>query len=400
MDFAFVPPPANKKDWAIINAREVLAKRVGSLGLIPTSANSLKEMLTFVDTNAGGSIGSVFLVSHASPTHVTFPLTPAQSLPSVYQVLADLYKPPYSFGAPSSFRLTPAPGATPIPIIIKGCRVGRSEAFMRLLKSIIGPGVTVEAPQHFNYFMHIGDRATRYIFDCLGYDFEIHRKERITKHLDLRTAFSGGAFERYDGSAMPSAELTALIDQLKTEVRSTYLPSASTAKEIKIGLKTKVIFNETVIGSKVHAMNRDKGMAQYRAMRVSKTIARMNLDDFGAKPLVDHIAKAEADWNAKYQSANVLGGTVKNSFAEYLGLHKGEDPAALVNWQVDDDRDGEVKGKRIEAIFYRYELIVPITSVSDGTLLFESEAIQGTALTTPVTWPSNSAHISALFRRV
>ena len=368
--------------------------------MIPASASSLKEMLVFVDAHAGGSIGSVSIVSHASPTHVSFPLTAAQSQPSIYQVLADLYKPPFPFGAPASFHQAPAPGATPIPIVIKGCRVGRSEAFMRLLKSIIGEGVTVEAPQHFNYFLHIGNRTTRYIFDCLCYDFEIHRKNRITTHADLRSAFSSASFERYDGSAMPTADLTALIDQLKTEKLSNYLPSTSTKKEIKIGLKTKVKFNETVIGKTVHAMTGKQGIAQYRALRVSKTIARMNLADFDAKPLADHIAKAEADWNAKYQSANVLGGTVKKSFAEYLGLHKGEDPALLVTWKVSDDKDGGAEGKRIEAVFYRYELILPLTSVSDGALLFASEALKGPALTTPITWPSNSAHMAALFRRV
>ncbi len=403
MDFAFVPNGA-KGDFGIAAAARFLDMRVPAAGRVPRSKTNLQDILDWIDVAipVGDEVGTVFLVSHASEHHVSFLFTAAQTDPSVYTVLVDIQVPGGPFRAPIRFLSAPPAGASPIQIVIKGCRIGESEAFLRLLKKLMGGQVQVTAPRHFNVFFAVENKSSAYVIDCLSYNRELHRKAPIANHADLVTAFTGAGFPRYNGSPQPAGEMSDLLDQLKKPVKldvSKYLPTAKTASQLKLPLRTKVKFNEPVAGETSYAL---KVIAEYRAQRVRKTVARMDMVAFSAKPVADHVTEAIANWDAKYLSQNVPGGTVSKTFGEHLGLHQGETIAANVTWsdEPDEDKATGTKGRKIVGTYYSYQLIHPVTSVTDGTLVFDSQKDKGAALTAPTTWPTAATEIAALFRTV
>src|SRR5262245_4661383 len=134
MDFDFVP--SGTGDSSINAARQFLHHRVAAAGHVPVRRNNLQDIVDFVDTTvpAGQKIEKVFILSHASPDHVSFNFTKAQSDPSVYTTLIKTIDTAGAFVVPPKFKAVPPSGSPRISVIIKGCRVGASEAFTRLLK--------------------------------------------------------------------------------------------------------------------------------------------------------------------------------------------------------------------------------------------------------------------------
>lgn len=401
MDFAFVPPPLSKKDHGIPAARDFFSGRLPAAAIVPKATGSLERILEWIDAKVptGQQVGSVFFVSHASDHHVSIPMRPGSGKDTHYSHLVELKK-NGTFKAPLRFT-TPVPaGGTPIALNIKGCRVGSSEIFLRLLKDLMGGHVEVTAPQHYNGFMSFSDRTSFVVFETLTYNIEVHRKDPITTHAKLVDAFKQAAFERYDGSQIPDSEIDAILKQLVDPVAIKpvqYLATAKSKKQIRHPLTVKLGFPEAVIGRATHA---DRSLAQLRTECVRRTIAGMNLADFGAKPLMDHVAEAAAKWEQDF--GEPLAGAGSKSFGEHLGLAASEDFETIVDWKAVDhvDEVSKAKGKKIIGTYFRYQLLLPITSVSDGKLLFESEPVRGTPLTTPVTWPTDATHRAALFRTV
>jgi hypothetical protein len=403
MDFAFVPHGA-QRDFGIATAARFFNVRVPAAGRVPRGTTNLQAILDWIDlaTPVGADVGTVFLVSHASEHHVSFLFTAGQTDPSVYTVLVDIQGVSGPFRAPVRFRNAPSAGATPIEIVVKGCRIGESEAFLRLLKRLMGGQVLLTAPRHFNVFFTLENKTSSYLIDCLSYNRELHRKLPLRTHADLVSAFTSGAFNRYDGTPQPHGEITDLLAQLDKPVKlpaRKYLPKASTTAQLKLPLRSKVRFSEPIAGETSYAL---KNIAEYRAQRLRKTIARMDMTLFSAKPLADHVADAIAKWDTTYLSQNVPGGTVRKTFGEHLGLHHGETIDDFVTWsdEPDEDKATKTKGRKIVGTFYSYQLIHAVTSVADGTLLFDSETEKGAALTTPTTWPTVAAELAALFRTV
>ena len=402
MDFVFVPNAA-KGDTATQTAKQLFDVRVPAAGHVPRKKGNLQDIVDWVDLNVPTTqkIGNVHIVSHASQDHVSFAFTATQSGPSVYTKLIETID-GGAFRVPTKFGAVPPAGASRIGIVIKGCRIGESEAFMRLLKTLLGGEVLVTAPRHFNGFVGLINKASAYVIDCLTYNHELHRKLPITSHADLVTAFTGGGFLRFDGSPQPSAGITTLLGLLQKPRKlpaKDFLPTAKSGSRIKLPLLTKLKFNEKVAGEKTHASN---ATTQYRAARVEKVVARMDMPTFNAKPLANHVADAEAKWDATFRKHNVTGGTIVKTFGEHLGLHKGEVINNFVVWsdQPAVDKATKTKGRQIVGTFFRYQLLMPVVSVIDGTLLFESEKVRGPALTNPRTWPTDATQLAALFRTV
>jgi hypothetical protein len=158
-------------------------------------------------------------------------------------------------------------------------------------------------------------------------------------------------------------------------------------------------FNENVAGKASRSL---RTLSQLRAQRMSRTVAGMDLPSFSAKPILDHVADAGAAWEQKYRSPGAVTGQAEKTYAEHLGLHAGEDPATMIDWKALDHRDpaSKTKGKKIVGTYFRYQLLLPVTSVTDNTLLFDSEIIAGPVLSNPTTWPTATAQRRALFLTV
>lgn len=401
MDFAFVPndvaDPPTKAANRFLNGRLPAAQRV------PRRTTNLQDILEWIDVKApaGATIGTVYINSHASATHVSFKFTPGQSDPSLYELLVNIQGPAGPFRVPARFTNPPAAGVAPIRIFIKGCQIGESEAYLRLLKTLLGAQVAVAAPRHFNGFFHIRRKKSSVVFDSLSYNREIRRKAPIADFAKLVEAFEDTEFHRYDGSPQPPEELTALLDQLQEPPKPALddILLKGTTSRFERHLLTKIRFNESIGGRATHAI---KGLAEYWAQRVRSTVARMDMTAFSAKPIADHVIDAEAKWDAKYRSPAVSSGTITKTFGEHLGLAADEAIDEHVEWTAEEeiDRATATRGRKIVGTHYRYRLIHPVTSVADGTLLFDSHREKGPALTSPTTWPTLQTHVDALFREV
>lgn len=399
MDFAFVPndvadPPTEAAN-RFLNGRLPAAQRV------PRATTNLQDILGWIDAHApaDAAIGTVYINSHASTTHVSFQFTPAQTDQSLYELLVDIQGPTGPFRLPARFANPPAAGAAPTRIFIKGCQIGESEAYLRLLKTLLGGQVVVAAPRHFNGFFHIRRKKSSVVFDSLSYNREVRRKAPIADFARLVEAFENTVFHRYDGSLQPPEELTALLGQLrkppKPALEHVLLTRSSRFEQ---PLLTKIKFGEPIAGRATHAV---KMLAEYWAQRVRTKVARLNMTDFSAKPIADHVADAEAKWDAKYRSPPVSSGTITKTFGEHLGLAASEAIDQHVEWTDEEEIDGAgIRGRKIVGTNYRYRLIHPVTSVADGTLLFDSHREKGPALASPMTWPTLQTHVDALFREV
>lgn len=391
MDFAFVPA-TKPVDPDVERARTFFTTGSGAPVAVPPNSGTVKAALDWIDLrlSSGETVGTTYLVSHASPAHISIPMAPGRAQ-TTYRNLVDLLSAVPRFIAPPSFRTTPGP-----TVFIKGCRIGARPSYLLFLKQNLGGTVTVKAPRHFNAFGVIQkDRGTKRVaLDYLCYELVLHRRDRIASHADLVTAFLTEGFARYDGSPFPPDLIKRLLGQLPKprKLAASYLAGEKTTKEIKRTLKTKIEFNEPVAGERSWA-----GLAQFRSHRVVAVVKGLNPQEFASKPLVDHVQDAETDWNNGYRDAS----SVPYTFGESLGLKPGEDPI-FIRWTSMPayDKRTQQKGHSIAGVYYRYTLILPVTSVTDGKLFFDSVAAGMPPLTTPSVWPTDPAHLAALFRTV
>lgn len=389
MDYAFVPATP-KPDFAIEAARTFFSSGPAAPVAVPRGSGSVKAALDWIDLRlpTGDTVGTTYLVSHASPEHISIPMMPGGAQ-TTYKRLVDLLGGIPRFIAPSSFRTTPGP-----TVFIKGCRIGARPPFLLLLKQHLGGTVTVKAPRHFNAFAVIRNRTQTVALDYLCYQLELHRRDRIASHTDLVAAFRAGGFLRYDGSPFPAGVFEKLLGQLPKapKLAAGYLPGEKSKKEIKRKLATRIEFNEPIGGR-----NSARGLAEFRSKRVVEIVNSVNQQQFDAKALPDHVQDAETAWDNGYRDAT----SIPFTFGEHLGLKAGEDPI-FINWTSLPAYDSKTKqkGRSIAGVYYRYQLLLPVTSVTDGKLLFSSSVARGPALATPSTWPTDPTHLATLFRTV
>ncbi len=93
----------------------------------------------------------------------------------------------------------------PIParFIMRGCRIGHKEKFVRKLKEALGNKTPVAAPLHFHLATPIRKPHPGHI-EYLAYSFEYFSPTRVKDRRALITAMAGKAFPRIDKKPVPS----------------------------------------------------------------------------------------------------------------------------------------------------------------------------------------------------
>lgn len=92
--------------------------------------------------------------------------------------------------------------AIPAQFIIRGCRIGHQEKFLRKLKEALGNKTPVAAPMHFHLATPIKKPLGH--IEYLGYAFELTSPTQLKDRAALVAAMIGKAFPRIDGKAVPS----------------------------------------------------------------------------------------------------------------------------------------------------------------------------------------------------
>ncbi len=93
--------------------------------------------------------------------------------------------------------------AIPARFIIRGCRIGHQEKFVRKLKQALGNKTPVAAPMHFHLATAIAKPHPGHI-EYLGYAFELFSPTKLKDRAALIAAMAGKAFPRIDTKAIPS----------------------------------------------------------------------------------------------------------------------------------------------------------------------------------------------------
>jgi hypothetical protein len=99
--------------------------------------------------------------------------------------------------------------AIPARFIIRGCRIGHQEKFVRKLKEALGNKTPVAAPMHYHLATPI--RKPPGHIEYLGYAFELSSPTRLKDKPAIVAAMTGKAFPRIDGKAMPAKLWTDFI---------------------------------------------------------------------------------------------------------------------------------------------------------------------------------------------
>ena len=91
--------------------------------------------------------------------------------------------------------------AIPARFIIRGCRIGHQEKFLRKLKEALGSKAPVAAPLHFHLASAIGRPAGH--IEYLGYAFEFFSPTQLKDRAAVVAAMVGKAFPRIDKKTVP-----------------------------------------------------------------------------------------------------------------------------------------------------------------------------------------------------
>jgi hypothetical protein len=408
VDYAYIPTQSDQPFMLAAKAFHDLARP--KLSFVDRGKTNLQDILKWVDDKAAANRpGEVIVASHAWPHAMAIHFVPGQGGDSTYSRLVDLQPPSTGFTLPARYKAPPSDPQKRTRLTVKGCRIGASEPYMMLLKTLLGGELEVRAPRHYQYFIPL--KKGIYL-DFLAYSFELHRRKPIAGHQTLVSEFTGAGFKRYDTNDVPAADLQTLLDQLlgpsygglKALKKEDYLPDENTRwTDIKkVTLQADLLFPASSALDFEGALgpSRTKRYTDFRyeAQRLEHVVADVEgtsslPTDAEVRTLVE---KKKNEWEDAYGKVAVTGGgTVEKTYAEYLGLHPGEDLFTRIEFKP----VATANGFQVLGIYYRYELEMPVTSVADGILFFTGRKKVGSQVKEQTNWPLG-ADFQALFRTV
>jgi hypothetical protein len=313
------------------------------------------------------------------------------------------------FDPPDRF-VDPATGP-PVTLHIKGCRIGHDAAFMHVLKGLLS-NMTIRAPKHLDEFFKIPGKGALYRLEHLSYYLQVDSPEAITDWDQLMTAFAAH-FDDFPQYAVTNdiskkflwdSDLRPYLIQLKKLSKALYLPTSSSRAELRQPLRATITFPDKIAGQTTLSAR----FAQYRAQRMRYFLPPMSVSAFNSKTINDHITDFEADWNQTFRGA--IGDNNSSQTRDLnidMELLARESIPSVVKWVSFDTKMPDpanpkksVPAKGIAGIYFRYALLIPISSVTDGTLFYDAKREKGPALTKPSNWPSDPTEMGNLFATI
>ena len=89
-----------------------------------------------------------------------------------------------------------------VTVLIRGCRIGQSEPFMRRLMELFGGVLPVSAPKHLHMVYVLSSHGA---FEYLSYGFQVGGPQPMNDRAQLLAAFRGAAFSYVGGNPVPDA---------------------------------------------------------------------------------------------------------------------------------------------------------------------------------------------------
>jgi hypothetical protein len=227
MDYAFAPGTTPYDT----NMKRLFRRCPNTTLIDVRTVRHVAAFINHLDTTASipKPVGDLLIASHGNDRGwLQIDLDGGRSTDVTYEVL-EAAATSGTVEIPTSLIQNPDGTSVSIKVHIRGCRIGKSLAFMQKLKQALGGSVGVTAPLHFHEYYHHGSYG---LWEFLSYDFSLARKTRLRTKNDVVTAFQGASFTFINGSSVPAGNWT-------TWVPSTF-NQATTDTNVNITLGTTI----------------------------------------------------------------------------------------------------------------------------------------------------------------
>jgi hypothetical protein len=200
-DFVFGPG----EDAFRQNMRLFLTRRGAALPPPRRRVTNIQRFMAFLDATvpAGDTVGVLYLSTHGNERaamSIDLDDESRGETPSTRTDADEVLIAIQSGAVDIPDRLV---GDPPTEVRIRGCRIGRSPTFLRLLRQAFGDDVPVTAPLHFNVAGNLGGHSYEFFLHA---DFELLSPTSLGDRAAVRAAFVAAGFTRIDGTtAVPEA---------------------------------------------------------------------------------------------------------------------------------------------------------------------------------------------------
>jgi hypothetical protein len=350
MDYAFAPGGSDYDDKMQI----LLSLRAGTTLVTPAKAGqtTIAAFLKYLNKtpSIAKPVGDLLIASHGSDEGwMEIALDDPTKADAVYEQVekADKAK---TINVPSSLINTTA-GAAPMTIHIRGCRIGQAQPFMTLLKHAFGGQAKLTAPLFFHQLRGEGVG----VFEYLGYSFAFPSQTALASRNDVIQAFQDLKLPFLDGKTkVPDDKWEDWIPPNVGEAHQKRDIFADLGQTIgKLGTKL------TVTAEFRHDVDKDGFV-----IKNQPTDPGAGISDPVAKQAarLAQLKKSLPTDEPQYRSTHPY------PVYKRLGYESGDDFVDGYVWKFTYSPSAKTltcSGKR-----HRYTVIVPVTDLATGALLY------------------------------
>jgi hypothetical protein len=369
-DFVFGPG----EDTFRANMRLFLNRRGASSPPARRRITNVQRFIEFLDATvpAGDTVAVIYLSTHGNERaamSIDLDVESRGETPSTRTDADEVLAAIQSGSVDIADRLI---GTPPTEVRIRGCRVGQSAKFMRLLRQAFGDNVPVIAPVHFN---------VAGLLDGHSYEFFLHADYVLTSPTSLgdraavRAAFVTRNFTKLDGTTV-----------LPATFWDTVLPPASWGGWTSGGIRAARI--TAPLGQTIGRRTTAPTGAEFR-----HEIDRFTLD-WGTR-----IAASTPQADIRTELENGLGPEFQPSHQfpvfERYGFASLTDFLAAFEWTP---RNASGGGSTVTGRRHIYLALAPVLDPATDTLLFNFQPSPGSAVQAQTNVPESDARIFAASR--
>jgi hypothetical protein len=341
VDYAFAP----NADAYIGRVRAMFQRRANTTLIHQRRITTVRQFISHLDTTGSITkpIGDILLGAHAnSEGHIFVDMFPGQSGSTKYETLEQtLTSTARSVRIPDTvIGYTTGDPLTHF-VHFKGCNIGKVPRYLAKFKEALGDHVNVTAPKHFHGSTPVEDVG---YFEYMAYEFEIFQKDAFADRATAVTAFENAGFKRVDGSAMPQADWANLIPARIDRTTDTQIAST---------LGVAIGGTRTILTPR-----------QFRLRNVASISRTIQYADAGSVPSSDADRRQELERVLRDDPRNAAGHAFP--WYERLGYTSFANFFAGYTWTCRPNRNRLV----CSGVRHEYTVVVPITDVATGNLIF------------------------------
>jgi hypothetical protein len=222
VDFGFAPGG----DGYFQSMQAMFGRRSSTSLIAKQGVTAIRQFIGHLDatTSITKPVGDLLVGSHANEEGQLFIHSFAgQQGPTLFETLEEtLSDTTKSIAIPDTLIGHNAGDPITHAFHIKGCNIGKAEPFLLKLKESLGQNVQVTAPLFFHGLTSV---STHGVFEYLGYEFLLRRRDPFPDRRTALTVFDAEQFKLIDGSVVPTADWNPLVPPNPNVTRKQSVPA-------------------------------------------------------------------------------------------------------------------------------------------------------------------------------